>query len=297
MLRNLGALALFVLAFAAPQLASAQSYNSSGFAQVAAPALTPVPVSGSPTFTAACTTPATPASCPPGSSVVYSLAAGAADFSVQLVTPNGIVLATRVGNDGLNFLPANVTLAGSSPSAVTALTSFSAAGKYNGLGGSSAYLAIVATTAPTASTTITPYLSAHSAGINIHGSVPLTILNQAVDTSNRIITAPSGIGADTVAPTPISSTGTLLDTPPIGAKGVEIDVPPGASVSEYIAPTVAGSSSAAVPVSHTFSNPSSATTPLAVQLNLASAQLVWITNIVAGTASPYVSGLPTFRWI
>jgi hypothetical protein len=131
-----------------------------------------------------------------------------------------------------------------------------------------------------------------------------------VDQSGRLVVAPfslifgsplqtysaSGVGADTVFPSTVSAVGTTLGTAPTGSSGVLIHLPPGASVSFYVASTVAANSTAAALLSETRNNPSTAVDNLDVAIPL-NGQFIWITNYTSGTATAYVSGHPVFRFI
>ncbi len=136
--------------------------------------------------------------------------------------------------------------------------------------------------------------------VQITGAVPVTgvptPLPVATDSTSSTRVAAIGIGADTVFPVSPSTSGTSLGTPPTFAVGVEIDVPPGSCFSEYKATTQAANAAAAALVAHTWCD-TFTTSATSFSFNLSGGQLIWITNVVAGTSSTYVSGLPTFAWL
>ena len=131
-----------------------------------------------------------------------------------------------------------------------------------------------------------------------------------VDSNGRIITAPSslifnsslpiysgsGVGADTVFPSSVSTSGTSLGALPNLAGQLQIHLPPGSSVSLYIAPTVAANATAAALVSETYANASGSISALDVTLSL-SGQQVWVTNYINGTSTTYTSGKPVYRFL
>ena len=130
------------------------------------------------------------------------------------------------------------------------------------------------------------------------------------DSIGRVISAPAslifaspfqtypatGVGADTVFPSSVSTSGTSLGTPPSGASRILIHLPPGSSVTLYVAPTVAANATAAALVSVAYANASGATSNLDVPLDL-NGQFVWVTNYTSGTAGTYISGKPVYRFI
>ncbi|GAC1425726.1 MAG: hypothetical protein NVSMB5_20070 [Candidatus Velthaea sp.] len=108
----------------------------------------------------------------------------------------------------------------------------------------------------------------------------------------------SGQGASTALPTIVGAVGTsLAGVIPTTAKGVQISIPPGATIAYYIASAVAASAAAAVLVSVSWQNATTATAPIVVQENLTSAMQVWVTNAVAGAGSTYFTGAVTYRVI
>lgn len=131
-----------------------------------------------------------------------------------------------------------------------------------------------------------------------------------VDAEGRLVTAPfslifgsplqtysaGGVGADTAFPSTVSAVGTTLGTAPTGSSAVLLHIPPGASVSFYVATTVAANSTAAALVAETRNNPSTAVDNLDVMIPL-NGQFIWITNYTSGTATTYISGHPIFRFI
>lgn len=105
-----------------------------------------------------------------------------------------------------------------------------------------------------------------------------------------------GVGQDTAFPSSVSTSGTSLGSLPSGANRLQLHIPPGASVSGYVAPAVASNATAAALVSETYNNASGNTNNLDVSVEL-NGQLFWVTNYTSGTSSTYISGKPVFRYI
>jgi hypothetical protein len=114
--------------------------------------------------------------------------------------------------------------------------------------------------------------------------------------------APSGRTGDTVFPNAGviaagSTAGVQVGNCLTTDRGLSIIVPPGASLGFYVAPTVAASVTAAATVARQYSNPSTSTTPIEIQVNLSGGQQVWATLATAGTVVAGISGLCTYRVI
>jgi hypothetical protein len=145
-------------------------------------------------------------------------------------------------------------------------------------------------------------------------SLPTVSVNQysavQCDVNGRLIVSPlslifgapiqtypsTGVGADTVFPTTVSTTGTSLGAIPSGASAIRIHLPPGSSVSFYVASSVATSSTAAALVSETRSNSSANTDTIDFSIELSN-ELVFVTNYTSGTSTTFISGKPVFRFI
>lgn len=130
------------------------------------------------------------------------------------------------------------------------------------------------------------------------------------DSLNRVITAPqsllfssalqtypaTGVGADTVFPGSVSTSGTSLGVLPTGASKIRIHIPIGASVTGYVAAAQASSAAAAALVARTYNNASANTNNLDLDVDLNGMQF-WVTNYTSGSSTTYTSGSPVFRFI
>jgi len=116
--------------------------------------------------------------------------------------------------------------------------------------------------------------------------------------ANALRVLPSSVGrlGDTAVPT-LSAVGVQIGTVTTIDRGISIQVPPGASIAFYVSAAVAANAGAAAAISRQYSNPSSATTPIEVQINLANAMQIWGTNTTSGTGSTYAAGACTYRVI
>lgn len=159
-----------------------------------------------------------------------------------------------------------------------------------GGGGSSSLSAIYNATLPT-------YFSGQASTLQTDANGRLIVSPFSLIFSAPLQTYGSvGVGSDTAFPSSISTTGTSLGALPTGGSRIQISIPPGASVSLYIASAVAASAAAAALVARTYSNASGNTSNLDVTFDLNGTQ-AWITNVVAGTSSTYISGKPIYRFL
>ena len=137
-------------------------------------------------------------------------------------------------------------------------------------------------------------IAVYDAADNLIGARVLADANGA--NALRVLPSSAGRLGDVLVPA-LSSTGTQIGTVTAIDKGISIQVPPGASIALYVAAAALGTAAAAAAISRQYTNPTSATSPIEVQINLANSMQVFGTNATSGTATTFATGACTYRVI
>ena len=146
--------------------------------------------------------------------------------------------------------------------------------------------------------TLPTYFSGEATVLQTDNNGRLIVAPFSLIFSAPLQTYPSvGVGASfSAASLSVTTTGVSAGTPPTGASALRVCLPPGASISYYVAAAVAADSTAAVVISSTRNNASANTDSIEFDIPL-NGMLVFITNVVVGTPTSLISGQPILRFI